>query len=80
MQKGIIVMDNNKLNADIKHWQERAKGLEDWKSSHDYNDPNWDENSRDLNNAYLKILQLKDHLRRPVGHVADTYSVPNYKK
>lgn len=66
------------LHAQITHWRARAKGLEEWKETHDYNHPNWEQNSRDLNNAYMKIEQLKDRKNRKPVSAGETYSIPKF--
>jgi len=68
---------NSDIDKQIEHWRERATGLEEWKKTHDYNHPDWAQNSRDLNNAYVKIEQLKQRKSRKPVDVGETYSIPN---
>ena len=66
------------MEVKIKHWEVRVEELEKWKSNHDYNDPYWELNSRDLNNAYWKVKQLNNREKNNGKDIVETYTLPNW--
>jgi hypothetical protein len=76
--------DNEVKQANFKEqiaaWQQRVDELHEWTAKNDYNHPKWEQKSRDLRNALIKIEQLKNRRDGYNNHVGSEYSVPKFNK
>jgi DNA-directed RNA polymerase specialized sigma54-like protein len=73
----VIPLSEQTLVQKLENAQKRENELKTWVLSHSYENPLFEQRSRDLNNASYKVQALKDRIDPPGKGIGETQSQPS---